>query len=146
MMIRTMMIRSLALAGALAATWPSLASAQTPSQDRQTTTKVFQETIPNIPGKSLIGILVDYPPGGATRAHYHPQSAFIAAYVLSGSVRSRENNGPVRVYHAGEHWTEPPGSYHPVSENASNTEPAKLLAIFVVDTADAGRLLTYTRQ
>ena len=143
-----MNIRSIALAGALAAAaaWPGLASSQAASQDRQTITKVFQEAIPNIPGKSLIGILVSYPPGGASRAHYHPHSAFIAAYVLSGSVRSQENNGPVRVYHAGEHWTEPPGSYHPVSENASSTEPAKLLAIFVVDTADAGRLLTYKRQ
>jgi len=143
-----MKIGSIALAGALAAAaaWPGLAASPAASQDRQTTTKVFQEAIPNIPGKSLIGILVSYPPGGASRAHYHPQSAFIAAYVLSGSVRSQENNGPVRVYHAGEHWTEPPGSYHPVSENASNTEPAKLLAIFVVDTADAGRLVTDKRQ
>jgi quercetin dioxygenase-like cupin family protein len=143
-----MRIRSIALAGALAAAaaWPVLASSQAASQNRQTITKVFQEAIPNVPGKSLIGILVSYPPGSASRAHYHPRSAFIAAYVLSGSVRSQENNGPVRVYHAGEHWTEPPGSYHPISENASNTEPAKLLAIFVVDTADAARLLTYKRQ
>jgi quercetin dioxygenase-like cupin family protein len=143
-----MKIRSITLAGALAAVaaWPALASSLAASQDPQTITKVFQEAIPNLPGKSLIGILVSYPPGGATRAHYHPQSAFITAYVVSGSVRSQENNGPVRVYHAGEHWTEPPGSYHPVSENASKTEPAKLLAIFIVDTADAGRLLTYKRQ
>jgi quercetin dioxygenase-like cupin family protein len=143
-----MKIRSIAFAGVLAAAaaLPGLASSQAASQDRQAITKVFQEAIPNIPGKSLIGVLVSYPPGGASRAHYHPHSAFIAAYVLSGSVRSQENNGPVHVYHAGEHWTEPPGSYHPVSENASNTEPAKLLAIFVVDTADAGRLLTYKRR
>ena len=140
-----MKIRSIALAGALAAAaaWPGLARSRAASQDRQTITQVFQEAIPNIPGKSLIGILVSYPPGGASRAHYHPHSAFITAYVLSGSVRSQVNNGPVRVYHAGEHWTEPPSSYHQVSENASSTEPAKLLAIFVVDTADAGRLLTY---
>src|SRR5215469_2996307 len=124
-----MQIRSIVFAGALAAaaTWSGLAPSQAASQDRQTITKVFQEAIPNIPGKSLIGILVSYPPGGKTRAHYHPQSAFIAAYVLSGSVRSQANNGPVRVYHSGEHWTEPPGSFHPVRENASNTEPAKLL-------------------
>jgi hypothetical protein len=40
------------------------------------------------------------------------------------------------------HWTEPPGSHHQISENASTTEPASLLAISVADTADAGRLTT----
>ena len=56
------------------------------------------------------------------------------------------NSGETRVYHAGESWTEPPDAYHPISENASATEPASLLAIFVVDTKDADRLVTYKRQ
>ena len=46
------------------------------------------------------------------------------------------NDGPKRVYHAGESWYETPGAHHPVSRNASPTEPAKLLAVFVVDTDD----------
>jgi hypothetical protein len=56
------------------------------------------------------------------------------------------NDGKTQVFRAGEHWTEPPGAYHPISENASTTEPASLLAIFVVDTTDADRLVTYKRQ
>src|SRR5690348_8484550 len=96
----------------------------------------FREAIPNIPGKSITGIVVDYAPGGKSPSHRHARSAFIVAYVLSGAIRSQVNDGPVQVFRAGEHWTEQPGSHHRVSENASTTEPAKLLAIFVADTSD----------
>ena len=109
-------------------------------------TPAFQETIPNIPGKSLVGLVVTYPPGGATQAHYHPRSAFVTGYVLSGSIRSQVNDGKTQVFRAGESWTEPPDAYHPISENASATEPASLLAIFVVDTTDTERLVTFERQ
>jgi quercetin dioxygenase-like cupin family protein len=40
------------------------------------------------------------------------------------------------VYRAGESFFEMPGSSHPISRNPSETEPAKLLAVFVVDTDD----------
>ena len=60
----------------------------------------------------------------------------MTAYVLSGAIRSQVDDGPVQVFHAGESWSEKPGARHTVSENASATEPAKLLAIFVVDTND----------
>ena len=143
-----MKLRSIVLLATLAAVavWPSLVSAEAASQDRQTTTPAFREAIPNIPGKSLVGLVVNYPPGGATRAHYHPHSAFVTGYVLSGSIRSRVNDGKTQVFRAGESWTEPPGAYHPISENASATEPASLLAIFVVDTTDTERLVTFERQ
>jgi quercetin dioxygenase-like cupin family protein len=64
----------------------------------------------------------------------HPDSAFIYATVLEGSIRSQVNDGPVKVYHAGENFSEMPGDRHGVSENDSKTRPAKLLAVFVVDT------------
>jgi quercetin dioxygenase-like cupin family protein len=97
----------------------------------------FDNPIPNIPGKKILGILVEYPPGGATPPHHHAPSAFITAYVISGAVRSQVDDGPARVYHAGEYFTENPGSHHRISENASATEPAKMLAIFVMDQNDA---------
>ena len=49
-----------------------------------TVTPAFSEAIPNIPGKNLIAVVVDYPPGGKTPAHHHAKSAFITGYVLSG--------------------------------------------------------------
>ena len=67
-------------------------------------------------------------------------------YVLTGSIRSQVDHGKTQVFHAGEHWTEPTGAYHPISENESATEPASLLAIFVVDTTDADRLVTYEQK
>lgn len=96
----------------------------------------FEQAIPNIPGKSLIAVVVDYPPGGSSVPHTHAKSSFIYAYVVSGSIESKVNDGPTRVYKAGESWSEPPGASHTISRNTSNTEPAKLLAVFVVDTDD----------
>jgi quercetin dioxygenase-like cupin family protein len=102
----------------------------------ETVTPHFQEAIPNIPGKSLVAVVVDYKPGGASPAHTHARSAFIFAYVLSGEIESQVNEGPRRVYRAGESFYETPGSRHPVSRNASKTSPARLLAVFVVDSDD----------
>jgi quercetin dioxygenase-like cupin family protein len=101
-----------------------------------TVKSVFRQIIPNIPGKSLIALVVDYRPGGASPSHTHAKSAFILGYVLSGQIESQVNNGPRRVYRAGESFYEPPGSQHNVSRNASKKRPAKLLAVFVVDTDD----------
>ena len=139
-----MKIPSIAIVATLAAiaALPGFVPVEAAAQDRETLTPAFQEAIPNIPGKSLIGLVVSYPPGGKSPAHTHARSAFIVGYVLSGSIRSQVNGGKIQVFHAGEHWIEPPGSHHQISENASTTEPASLLAIVVADTADAGRLTT----
>jgi len=96
----------------------------------------FNQAIPNIPGKSLIAVEVDYAPGAASSSHTHAKSAFIYAYVVSGAIESQVNDGPKRIYRAGESFYETPGSTHAVSRNASKTEPAKLLAVFVLDSDD----------
>ncbi|MET4204986.1 cupin domain-containing protein [Bradyrhizobium sp. LA6.12] len=102
----------------------------------QTVTKNFEAAIPNIPGKSLIALEVDYAPGAASPSHTHAKSAFIYAHVISGAIESKVNDGETRIYRAGESWSERPGALHSISRNASKTEPAKLLAVFVVDTND----------
>lgn len=104
------------------------------AQSGGSVTPAFNNAISNIPGKSIIAVVVTYPPGGKTPAHRHAKSAFITGYVLSGEIRSQVDDGPVQVLKAGESFTEKPGAHHRVSENASATEPAKLLAIFVVDS------------
>jgi quercetin dioxygenase-like cupin family protein len=123
------------------AIWIMLASAvagPAGAHDGQTETVApkFAQAIQNFPGKSLIVVEVDYAPGGASRPHRHAQSAFIYAYVLSGEIESKVNDGETRIYKAGESWSEPPGATHSISRNASKTKPAKLLAIFVVDSDD----------
>jgi quercetin dioxygenase-like cupin family protein len=97
-------------------------------------TLVYQHELPNVPGKSIKGVLVEYGPGGRSEGHTHPPSAFIYATVLEGAIRSQVNDGPVKTYRAGESFSELPGDRHKVSANASKTKPAKLLAVFVVDT------------
>jgi len=97
---------------------------------------VFDHVLPNAPGKSMKGILVEYDPGGVSAAHTHAASAFIYATVLEGAIRSKVNDGPEKVYHKGENFFEMPGDRHAVSANASATAPAKLLAVFVVDTKE----------
>jgi quercetin dioxygenase-like cupin family protein len=95
---------------------------------------VFDQKLPNVPGKSMRAVLVEYEPGAGSPSHRHPSSAFIYATVLEGEIRSKVNDEPEHVYKAGESWTEMPGDHHKVSANASSTKPARLLAIFVVDT------------
>jgi quercetin dioxygenase-like cupin family protein len=108
--------------------------AETPTSKNAKVTLVYQQELPNVPGKSIKGVLVEYGPGGLSPGHTHPKSAFIYATVLEGEIRSQVNDGPVTTYKAGQSFSEFPGDRHAVSANASKTKPAKLLAVFVVDT------------
>jgi quercetin dioxygenase-like cupin family protein len=123
------MKRFILLAAAAALMLPTLASTQT-------ATVVASQPIPNVPGKRLVSVVVDYPPGTSSVPHRHAGSAFIYAYVLSGSIRSQVDDEPVRVYKTGEFWFENPGAHHRVSANGSGTESSRLLAVFIVDADD----------
>jgi quercetin dioxygenase-like cupin family protein len=112
------------------------ALAEAPKAKNAKVTLVYQHELPNVPGKSMKGVLVEYGPGGYSPGHTHARSAFIYATVLEGAVRSQVNDGPVTTYKAGQNFSELPGDRHGISANASKTKPAKLLAVFVVDTND----------
>jgi quercetin dioxygenase-like cupin family protein len=138
------MLRTLVCAAALAAVAVTAASSQETADHRAKVTLVYDQPLPNVPGKSIRGVLVEYEPGGSSPAHTHPNSAFIYATVLQGAIRSQINDGPVTTYRAGESFSERPGDRHAVSANASTTEPARLLAVFVLDTAETN-LTTFTK-
>src|SRR5262252_8831185 len=110
------------------------AAADSPKTANAHVTLVYQHELPNVPGKSIKGVLVEYGPGGHSEGHTHPASAFIYATVLEGAIASQVNDGPGKTYLAGQSFSELPGDRHLVSANASKTKPAKLLAVFVVDT------------
>jgi quercetin dioxygenase-like cupin family protein len=93
---------------------------------------ISSHALPNVPGKRVTIVRVFYGPGGFTRAHRH-------AYVTRGEIRSQLAGGPVETFKVGQSFFEPPGAVHLVSANASNTEPAELIAVFV---ADEGAQLT----
>ena len=128
------MIRTTLIIAAFAAISATGALADEPSGLKATL--VYDQPLPNVPGKSIKGVLVEYGPGGYSPGHTHPQSAFIYATVLEGEIKSKVNGGPTEVFKAGDNWVEKPGDHHLVSANASDTKPAKLLAVFVVDTTD----------
>jgi len=93
--------------------------------------------LPNVPGKRVTIVRVTYGPGGFSRPHRHAGS--VTAYITRGEIRSQLGGGPVETFQVGQSFFEPPGSTHLVSANASNTEPAELIAVFV---ADEGAQLT----
>jgi quercetin dioxygenase-like cupin family protein len=135
--MRSMIKQFIAAALALVLTAPAAAVAQdAAASPHETVRPLASQLIPNVPGKRLVSVMVDYPPGAASLPHRHAASAFIYAYVVSGEIRSAVDAEPARVYRAGEGWFEQPGAHHVVSENASETQPARLLAVFIVDDKD----------
>ncbi len=102
-----------------------------------TVVPISSEALPSVPGKRITIVKVTYPPGGYTPPHRHAGS--VTGYVTAGAVRSQLAGGPPGTYVPGQSFFEPPGAFHIVSENASMTEPAELIAVFI---ADEGATLT----
>jgi quercetin dioxygenase-like cupin family protein len=98
---------------------------------------ITSHALPNVPGKRVTIVRVFYGPGGFTRAHRH--SGSVTAYITKGEIRSQLAGGLVETFKVGQSFFEPPGATHLVSANASNTEAAELIAVFV---ADEGAQLT----
>jgi quercetin dioxygenase-like cupin family protein len=93
--------------------------------------------VPDMPGKRVTVVRVTYGPGGFTPPHRH--GGIVTAYITKGRIRSQLNDGPVEVFDVGQSFFEPLGTIHRISANASNTEWAELIAVFV---ADEGAQLT----
>jgi quercetin dioxygenase-like cupin family protein len=108
-----------------------------PGSTLDTVEPISSHALPNVPGKRVTIVRVFYGPGGFTRPHRHAGS--VTAYVTKGEIRSQLGGGPVEIFKVGQSFFEPPGATHLVSANASNTEPAELIAVFV---ADEGAQLT----
>jgi quercetin dioxygenase-like cupin family protein len=100
---------------------------------------VTSHALPNVAGKRVTIVRVSYGPGGFSRPHWH--AGTVTAYVTKGEIRSQLAGGPVETFKVGQSFFEPPGSTHMVSANASVTEPAELIAVFVAD--EGAQLTTY---
>jgi quercetin dioxygenase-like cupin family protein len=90
---------------------------------------VIRQELPGEPRRDIILIEVTYPPATGSPPHLHANG--VVAFVVSGAIVSRVGDGPEQTFHAGDAWWEPLGAIHRVSRNASSTEPATLLAIYV---------------
>jgi quercetin dioxygenase-like cupin family protein len=136
---------ALAVARALPATYDAVSNAIAPlCMSAESTGSALDKVepigsyaLPNVPGKRVTIVRVFYGPRGFTRPHRH--SGSVTAYITKGEIRSQLGGGPIEVFKVGQSFFEPPGSTHTISANASNTEPAELVAVFV---ADEGAQLT----
>ena len=111
------------------------------AQQQAPTTRVSQlmkQTLGDVPGREVMMITLDIPPGGGSPPHRHP-GAHNFGYVLEGAYKIKVDDGPERVLHKGDTFYEAPGVLHAVSQNASTTEPAKVLAI---QLAESGKPVT----
>jgi len=116
---------------------PQTAPATPPTAPRP---PVFKHDLPNVTmdGWEVTVSYVDYAPGRVGAVHHH--AGFVLAYVLEGTVVARiSGQGEERTYTAGQMFYEQPGATHEVSKNASQTQPARLLAMIF---AKKGAVLT----
>lgn len=105
------------------------AASGTQSVERGGADLVFKHELPNLTMDDweVTVSTVDYAPGRVGKVHHH--AGFVLAYVLEGNVVTKISGQEERRYQPGEMFFEPPGSTHEVSRNASETQPAKLLAL-----------------
>jgi quercetin dioxygenase-like cupin family protein len=104
-----------------------------------TATKISEEKLAHVPGKTVTVEIVEFPPGTISPEHHHAGS--VTVYILSGTLRSQLAGGPLIEYKPGESFFEPPGAVHVFAENPSATEPTRFMAIHVAD--DGAQLTTY---
>lgn len=82
--------------------------------------------LPELPAdQEMLVVEVDLPPGRTSQPHRHNAHVFV--YVLEGTVRMQVEGGELMTLTEGQMFYENPNDIHTVSENASDTEPARIL-------------------
>jgi quercetin dioxygenase-like cupin family protein len=115
---------------AAVATAPGVAATQlVPGRGASTRRDVIKQRLPGEPERDISLVEVTYPPGTGSPPHLHANG--VMAFVVSGTIVSKVGDCPERTFHAGDAWWEPEGAIHRVSRNASSTESATLLAIYI---------------
>jgi len=100
-----------------------------PQRSASTRRDVIKRRLPGEPERDITLVEVTYPPGTGSPPHVHTNG--VMAFVISGTIVSKVGDGPEQIFHAGDAWWEPEGAIHRVSRNASSTESATLLAIYI---------------
>ncbi|MGZ3320982.1 MAG: cupin domain-containing protein [Xanthobacteraceae bacterium] len=129
------LISVLALSVTMMATVPAMAQQAAPAT---TVTPLLKQLLADVPGREVMVITLDIPPGGGSAPHRHP-GHHVFGYVLEGSYKLKLDQGDEKILTKGQAFYEAPGQLHAVSANASATEPAKVLAVIV---AESGKPVT----
>ena len=94
-------------------------------------TPLTSKDLPDFPGKEVVMITVEYPPGSVDPIHRHNAHAFV--YVLEGSIIMQVKGGKEVTLTTGQTFYEGPNDIHVVGRNASSTKPAKFVVFFIKD-------------
>ena len=129
------LVYAAALMLSLGATAPAWSQQAAPATK---VSQVFKQVIDEFPGREIIMVTLDIPPGGGSAPHRHP-GHHIFGYVLEGTYKLKIDQGAETILSKGQTFYEAPGQLHAVSANASQTEPAKILAFIV---AESGKPIT----
>ena len=121
-----MLVLLFLMPGALMAQQP--AASQAP---QASVSPLTSKDLPEFPGKEVLMITVDYPPGSVDPIHRHNAHAFV--YVLEGSIIMQVKGGKEVTLTPGQTFYEGPDDVHVVGRNASSTRPAKFVVFFIKD-------------
>src|SRR5262249_55090342 len=105
--------------------------AVTTSAPQASVTPLTSKDLPEFPGKQVLMITVEYPPGSVDPIHRHNAHAFV--YVLEGSIIMQVKGGKEVTLTPGQTFYEGPNDIHTVGKNASSTKPAKFIVFFIKD-------------
>ncbi len=109
----------------------SLAHAHGGGAGDETVAPVAHANLPAVASSDATALRVEFAPGATSKPHRHPGPVFVV--VVSGAVESSLDGGPLHTYKAGDAWYEAPGQEHRVTRNASQSEPAVLVAWLLSD-------------
>ena len=90
---------------------------------------VLLKELADMPGKEMLMITVDYPPGAVESIHRHDAHAFV--YVLEGSIVMQVRGGKEVTLTPGQTFYEGPNDVHTVGRNASSTKPARFVVVLL---------------
>ena len=124
--MRLLLVLLFLMQGTLMAQQP--ATSQAP---QASVTELTSKDLPDFPGKEVLMITVEYPPGSVDPIHRHNAHAFV--YVLEGSIIMQVKAGKEVTLTPGQTFYEGPNDIHTVGKNASSTKPAKFIVFFIKD-------------
>jgi quercetin dioxygenase-like cupin family protein len=113
----------------------SIAAAQEPAPSPITRRELLKQVLPEGNFRDVQAAVIDLAPGASAARHRHDVA--VMAYVIEGTVENRFDGGATQVHRAGESWWEPPGTIHDAARNASPTERARLLIVYIGEPGKA---------
>jgi quercetin dioxygenase-like cupin family protein len=90
---------------------------------------VLQKDLADVPGKEMLMLTVEYPPGAVEHIHRHDANAFV--YVLEGTIVEQVRGGKEVTLTPGQTFYEGPNDVHAVGRNASATKSARFVVVMV---------------